>query len=223
MEIVMERRVVQCRPTRCTAAAADARDRISQLPIEILDHIMGLMPIYGAAKTAVLSKLWRDVWSSLSRLCFDESFFTYFDKKCPQEEASECIRKSRCFYAINKILLKHKGSIQKFVLLFPCRGKHTVPSRSYDMDQWLLLVTRWGVEGIHLLFGHKQYKLPDCIFSCSTLKRLHLHALLVEPLNSPRALPNLTTLCFEDVIFVPTNPTNYALDVPKLENLSFSH
>ncbi|RAL38306.1 hypothetical protein DM860_002284 [Cuscuta australis] len=40
MEIVMERRVVQCHLTRCTAAvAAAASDRISQVPIEILEHI----------------------------------------------------------------------------------------------------------------------------------------------------------------------------------------
>ncbi|RAL37557.1 hypothetical protein DM860_000251 [Cuscuta australis] len=146
-------------------------DQIRQLPVEILDHIMGLLPIQEAAKTAVLSK--------------------------------------------------HKGAIKKFVFLFPGGCTLIVRSRSYDVNQWLLLVTQQGVEEIHLRFGSREYKLPECIFSSSTLKRLHLSGLCTEPLNSPCTLPNLTSLCFEEAKFISRNTTNYAIDVPKLKNLSF--
>ncbi|VFQ95332.1 unnamed protein product [Cuscuta campestris] len=113
---------------------APARDRISQLPIEILDHIMGLLPVQQAAKTAVLSKVWRDVWFSLTRLCFDHDFFSYFHKK--YRRASKYVKKSSCLYVINKVLLQHKGRIRKFVFLYGNAGKLTVRSRSFDMDQW---------------------------------------------------------------------------------------
>ncbi|VFR03507.1 unnamed protein product [Cuscuta campestris] len=78
-------------------------DQIRQLPVEILDHIMGLLPIQQAAKTAVLSKVWRDVWSSLTHLCFDDNFFGYFQIKHQKE--GKYFKLSSCLYAINKVLL----------------------------------------------------------------------------------------------------------------------
>ncbi|RAL37558.1 hypothetical protein DM860_000252 [Cuscuta australis] len=200
---------------------AAARDRTSQLPVEILDHIMGLLPIQQAAKTAVLSKVWRDVWFSLTRLCFDHDFFSYFNKK--YRRASKYVKKSSCLYVINKVLLQHKGCIRKFVFLYGNAGKLTIRSRSFDMDQWLLLVTRKGVEDIHLHFGHNEYKLPSFIFSCSTLRTLRLDGFSIQPQNSPCSLRNLSTLCFANVKFVSRYLANNALDVPKLENLVFKY
>lgn len=197
-----------------------ARDRISQLPSEILDHIMGLLPIQEAAKTAVLSRVWTDVWSNLSQLCFDIHFFNYCEKK--HWRASKYHRISACFYVVNKVLLQHKGSIWKFIFLLSHVGKQTVKSRSFDLDQWLLLVTRRGVEEIHLRFGNGNYTPPGCIFSCSTIRSLHLHGVSMDPLYCPCTLPNATSLCFENVRLVTENLPNYALIVPKLENLSFT-
>ncbi|VFQ95334.1 unnamed protein product [Cuscuta campestris] len=194
-------------------------DQIRQLPVEILDHIMGLLPIQEAAKTAVLSKLWGDVWSSLTQLCFDYNFFRYFQIKHRKE--GKYFKLSSCLYAINKVLLQHKGPIKKFVFLFPGGCPLIVRSRSYDMNQWLLLVTQQGVEEIRLCFGSREYKLPECIFSSSTLKRLHLSGLCIAPQISPCTSPNLTSLCFKEAKFLPRNTTNYSIDVPKLENLSF--
>ncbi|KAL5715519.1 hypothetical protein ACHQM5_017328 [Ranunculus cassubicifolius] len=47
-------------------------DRISELPVSILDQILGLLPILEAVRTSVLSKPWRDVWKSSSSLRFDD-------------------------------------------------------------------------------------------------------------------------------------------------------
>ncbi|VFQ95310.1 unnamed protein product [Cuscuta campestris] len=207
----MARRVVQ--------RGADDLDRISQLPVEILDHIMGLLPIQQAARTAVLSKVWRDLWSSLSHLCFDHLFFSHFNKK--YRRASKYIKTSSCFYVITKVLLEHKGSIRKFVCLHSNVGTLTVRSRSFDIDQWLLLVTRRGVEEIYLHFGYNEYKLPDCIFSCSTLRTLCLQGFSIEPQCSPCTLPNVTSLRFVRVGFGSRDISNYAVHVPRLENLSF--
>ncbi|VFR03510.1 unnamed protein product [Cuscuta campestris] len=204
---------------------ADVRDRISELPVEILDHIMGFLPVQQAAKTAVLSKVWRDVWFSLTRLCFhviDDNFFRYFNHK--YRAGSECLEESLLFYVISKVLLEHKGSIRKFECRHSSARAETVRSRSFDMDQWLLLVTQQGVEEISLHFGLNEYKLPVCIFSCSTLRRLDLYGLLIEPpQDSQCAFPNVTSLSFRCVQFRSRNPSGYVVDVPKLENLSFIH
>ncbi|CAH9119674.1 unnamed protein product [Cuscuta europaea] len=196
------------------------RDRISQLPEEILDHILGLLRIQQAAKIAVLSTVWRDLWTTLSQLRFDYQFFAYFDKKYRQD--SKYVRKSSGLYVITKILLQHKGTIRKCVIHLSHAGVLTLRSRSFDFDQWLHLVTFKGVEELHLNFEDKAYKLPSCIFLCPTLKSLHLHDFSFEPLNLPCTLPpNLTSLCFKYVDFGRSNLSNYVVDVPMLEILSF--
>ncbi|CAH9096398.1 unnamed protein product [Cuscuta epithymum] len=196
-------------------------DRISQLPAGILDHIMGLLPIQEAAKTAVLSTVWRDIWYSLSQLCFDHHFFCYLDRK--YRGANKSVRRSCGFHVINIILLQHSGSIRKLVICFSNAARLGGKSPSYDMDQWFLIVTQKGVEEMHLRLAHYAYQLPDCIFRCSTLKRLHLDGFCIEPFTFPCKLPNVTSLCFEHVDFAPTSPSNCALEVPVLENLSFNH
>nr|GMD28589.1 F-box/FBD/LRR-repeat protein At1g13570-like isoform X1 [Ipomoea batatas] len=96
-------------------------------------------------------------------------------------------------------------------------------SRSYDFDQWLILVTHKGVEEIYIRFEEKAFRLPSCIFSCLTLKRLHLYGVVIEPMNFPCILPNVASLCFECVDFGPINCLDCAIDVPVLEKLSFIH
>nr|GME07577.1 F-box/FBD/LRR-repeat protein At1g13570-like isoform X1 [Ipomoea batatas] len=115
----------------------------------------------------------------------------------------------------------HKGTIRKFVLCFYNVGILAIRSRSYDFDQWLLLVTHKGVEEIYIRFGEEAYRLPGCIFSCLTLKRLHLYRIIVDPINLPCVLANVASLCFEWVDFGPINCLDCAIDVPSLENLSF--
>ncbi|XP_019150042.1 PREDICTED: F-box/FBD/LRR-repeat protein At1g13570-like [Ipomoea nil] len=199
---------------------ARGRDRISQLPADILDHILGFLPIKDAAKTAVLSSIWRDVWLSLTQLNFDHEFFCYMYKK--HRHAIKYAKKSAVsLYVINKVLLLHNGTIRKFVLSFYNVGIRAIRSRSYDFDQWLLFVTKKGVEEIYIRFDKEAYKLPGCVFSCSTLKRLHLYGVVVEPMKFPCILPNVASLCFECVDFGPINCLDCAIDVPVLEKLSF--
>nr|GMD24064.1 F-box/FBD/LRR-repeat protein At1g13570-like [Ipomoea batatas] len=115
----------------------------------------------------------------------------------------------------------HNGTIRKFVMSFYCVEIRAIRSRSYDFDQWLLLVTRKGVEEIYIRFDKEAYRLPGCVFSCSTLKRVHLYGVVVEPINFPCILPNVASLCFECVEFGPINCLDCAIDVPVLEKLSF--
>nr|GMD28479.1 F-box/FBD/LRR-repeat protein At1g13570-like isoform X1 [Ipomoea batatas] len=74
---------------------------------------------------------------------------------------------------------------------------------------------------MYIGFDEKAYRLPSCIFSCVTLKRLHLYGVIIEPMDLPRILPNVASLCFEQVDFGPRNLLHCAVDVPILENMSF--
>ncbi|RAL38305.1 hypothetical protein DM860_002283 [Cuscuta australis] len=91
------------------------------------------------------------------------------------------------------------------------------------MDRWLHSISRQGVQQMYLHFGHHEYILPDCIFSCSTLSRLHLLWLCVTPNGSftPSSLPNVTSFHFEHVDFGSRKYSFHPVDVPRLENLSF--
>ncbi|XP_019194860.1 PREDICTED: F-box/FBD/LRR-repeat protein At1g13570-like [Ipomoea nil] len=203
------------------------RDRIRQLPIEILDNILGFLPIVEAARTAVLSTIWRDCWSSLTQLNFDDKFFAYVGEKY----SGSYNRTSTCMYVINKVLMRHHGPIRKFALVFDCDSpimSDTHGSRKFDFDQWFLFITQKGVEEMNFTFRtefgpNTCFGLPNCILSCSTLKRLDLCGVIFPPtINAPFVFPNVTSLSFDVVIFSAIN-MNCVIDVPMLETLSFNN
>ncbi|XP_019149858.1 PREDICTED: F-box/LRR-repeat protein At3g26922-like [Ipomoea nil] len=195
------------------------KDRISELPVDMLDNIMGFLPIAEAARIAVLSRIWRDTWFNLTRLNFDCHFFDYMIKKY----SNDCATAS--FHIIYKVLLQNNGSILKFVVCLPAhhslRYSSTIRSRLFDFEQWMLRVMGKGVEEIHLRFNPNLYdfRLPNCIFSCRTLKSLYLYGVSFKPIHAHSILPNVTSLCCERVNFCDLIP--HVANVPMLENLSF--
>ncbi|KAG8378302.1 hypothetical protein BUALT_Bualt08G0123300 [Buddleja alternifolia] len=46
-------------------------DRISNLPDAVLQHILGSIELKQAVQTSILSKRWKNLWSSLPDLDFD--------------------------------------------------------------------------------------------------------------------------------------------------------
>ncbi|XP_031120895.1 F-box/LRR-repeat protein At3g03360-like [Ipomoea triloba] len=160
------------------------RDRISELPADIVDMILGFLPIEQAARMA-----W-DVWMSAT------------------------------LYVINKVLNQHNGLIRTFFIDFQ-HLRNTLRSRSFDLDQWLLFVTQKGVEEIDLsLMVEDEYRLPNCIFSCLTLRRLYLNGVSVESINAHCTLPNVTLLCFRNIDFDGVD-LPVQVDFPMLKYLSF--
>ncbi|CAH9096428.1 unnamed protein product [Cuscuta epithymum] len=214
--------------------ATGSMDRFSELPSEILDKILGLLDIQEAARMAVLSTFWREMWFNLTDLNFGCSFFYHIWKKYSSahshfrtkttktETTNSDILTSAGMYVVNKVLTEHKGHIRKFEFSFFHHGRISLASRSFDIDQWLLLITRKGVEELDIDFernGKDEYSLPKCILSCPTLKRLWLRGVSVGPLNMPCILPNATSLSFLNVKFEPNDALDYKVNVPMLESL----
>nr|GMD22257.1 F-box/FBD/LRR-repeat protein At1g13570-like isoform X1 [Ipomoea batatas] len=50
---------------------------------------------------------------------------------------------------------------------------------------------------------------------------MHVHGVIVDPINFPCILPSVVSLCFVWVDFGPINCLDCVIDVPALENLSF--
>ncbi|CAL5008488.1 unnamed protein product [Urochloa decumbens] len=61
---------------RKRATAMDAGDRISGLPDEVRHHVLSFLPARDAARTCVLSPMWRQLWASAPRLNVDAEGFT---------------------------------------------------------------------------------------------------------------------------------------------------
>ncbi|XP_031121147.1 uncharacterized protein LOC116024393 [Ipomoea triloba] len=207
------------------------RDRISELPFDIINKILGLLVIEEVAGMAVLSTFWRGIWLSFTHLNFDAMFLKHIEKKYSnahsdirtknkkKEKRNNDIWTSAGLYVINKVLIQHNGFINKFVIDFSHTPRNTLRSRSFDFDQWLLFITQKGIEEISLSLKREDgYCLPNCIFSCPSLRRLHICGVSFKPINAHCTLPNVTSLYFEDVNF---DGGGLLVDVPTLNSLSF--
>ncbi|VFQ95324.1 unnamed protein product [Cuscuta campestris] len=93
------------------------RDRFGELPAEVLDMILGFLPIVDAARMAVLSSLWKDSWFSLSNLCFDLHFFSHIDSKYFSYYCDSDIRDKRVIYDNENIDIL-VSVLKKFALVF---------------------------------------------------------------------------------------------------------
>ncbi|CAL5010105.1 unnamed protein product [Urochloa decumbens] len=63
-------------PRSKRAKAMDAGDRISSLPDELRHRVLSFLPARDAARTCVLSPMWRQLWASALRLNVDAEGFT---------------------------------------------------------------------------------------------------------------------------------------------------
>ncbi|XP_019159777.1 PREDICTED: F-box/FBD/LRR-repeat protein At1g13570-like [Ipomoea nil] len=211
----------------------EGEDRISELPVGILDNILGYLPIQEAARTAILSSFWKDIWFSLTKLNFGDGFFDYICLKYSNAEGWKSESQSPILEVINKILMRHNGPIQKIVINFSEQVFAFHFSEEFDpwdianllsdnLNPWLLLLTQNGVEEIDIsCFTDTRCRVTNCLFSCPTLKRLKLDNISVELINASCVLPNVTSLCLDNVDFKPRTCSDYVVYLPMLEDLSF--
>nr|GMD25537.1 F-box/FBD/LRR-repeat protein At1g13570-like isoform X1 [Ipomoea batatas] len=131
--------------------------------------------------------------------------------------------------------MRHNGPIHKIVFDFSEEVLEFIFSKEFDyedidnllsdnLNQWFLLVTQNSVEEIDIsYYGNAKCRVPICIFSCPTLKRLRLRKVSVELINAYCVLPNVTSLCLNDIDFKPRNCSNYVVYLPMLQYLSFDY
>ncbi|KAJ8423565.1 hypothetical protein Cgig2_018401 [Carnegiea gigantea] len=86
------------------------RDRISDLPSNVISNILERLPLCEAVRTSALSKQWRMHWVSMSELIFDHKFFGDAYRWRPQDMSS-------IEMLIGKILLHHHGTAASVTFL----------------------------------------------------------------------------------------------------------
>ncbi|XP_004239345.1 F-box/LRR-repeat protein At3g26922-like [Solanum lycopersicum] len=211
--------------TRSKSARDLTKSIISELPIGALHRILELMPIKYAARSSILSKHWRQLWSTQPNLVFDPMFFQHVSNT---EDSAASI--------IHKILMKHTGDILGFHLI---SDADTLTQS--DVDKFIIFASNHGIQKLTLeMANDEKYVLPDSIFTCATLTHLKL-SMCTFNLPDGTRFPNLISLQlehskiaghrgFENKLNLPILETlelRFCVDVhsvslvcPKLENLS---
>ncbi|XP_057773776.1 F-box/LRR-repeat protein At3g26922-like [Salvia miltiorrhiza] len=132
----------------------DHSDRLSELPNSLILMILSLSETVDAVRTTVLSKRWRDLWTTVPRLKFvgvDPRF-------------------------IRAVLAKWRG--EKIFSFYLSLGH----GRPADVDSWLLFAVEKQVEEMYVDFEpstNAHYCPPQCLYSCSSITELHLGCCLL--------------------------------------------
>lgn len=156
----------------------DEEDRISQLPDDILHHILHLIPFKSAVGISTLSNRWKELWEIVCAhtTCLD------FGREFASGKARPLLS-----LTINRFLLLHKANtIDSFRLYFPMQKQFHC-----DINKWIEFARDKGVKWLDLhlmpatweadgMFKSKSippdflYTLPSRLFSCDTLTILTL-------------------------------------------------
>ncbi|VFR03505.1 unnamed protein product [Cuscuta campestris] len=191
---------------------------ISQLPDELKDRILECLNTRNAARTALLSSQWREVWLRHGRLLFDWGF-----------EKLGTVGSTRMAFGkmVSDILLLRSGPVKTFKLEY---GPE--PTQS-DLEVWCRYLSRNGIEDLHLSFRtvgderhEPKYKLPICLFSCPTIKHLSLGSFFIDfPANARlgSVFPCLTSLQLVDCVVSVHRANGTSPSCPNLEELVFQN
>ncbi|KAK9066366.1 hypothetical protein SSX86_013688 [Deinandra increscens subsp. villosa] len=176
-------------------------DRISNLPLGIIETILCLLPIEEAARTSILSTGWRYLWIKIPKLAFYESKFevaAYRAEPSVLERTFDMPSKrkdmaTRCtlFYAIYQVLLIHQGLIREFALSMKA------DESCVEIDHIILNLSMKKTVKILKLELKRRYKLPKSFFSLHQLTDLHLSDCALELQPSFNGFASLTTLYLE--------------------------
>nr|GEU56499.1 hypothetical protein [Tanacetum cinerariifolium] len=199
-------------------------DRISSLHPTIKENILCLLPIHEAARTSVLSKEWRYIWTKIPKLVFDEDTLAVStDEKqlsvMEQNYKTPSLRKDmnlmcKFFYAIYQILLAHQGPILEFIL-----SVFSVDS-CIEIDQILAYLSRQNTVMKLTLELQNEYKLPSSIFSLHQLTNLYLMFCKIDHVPRFSGFPSLTTLCLKNVSISKKSLRHLISNCPLLRNFS---
>nr|GLL33720.1 F-box/FBD/LRR-repeat protein At1g13570-like [Ipomoea trifida] len=170
--------------------------------------------ITDAARIALLSTEWRDVWLRHGRLVFDNAFFF----KCAQKYGGY----KRMVNILDRVIIHCAAPVKKFTL---SNSQSDFMLNQCDLDRWCLFLSRNGVEelSIALVVSGQKYDVPIWILSCPTIRHLNLEGFLIGcRRNAPCIFPGVTLLLFKNVEFKRRAPSpNWPGWLRLLTHLSF--
>ncbi|KAB2616084.1 F-box/FBD/LRR-repeat protein [Pyrus ussuriensis x Pyrus communis] len=155
-----------------------AKDRISELPVEVLRHILSFLPTKYAVRTSCLSTKCKNIWASVPILNFHHEYFS--------GDAGFSMFVERVLF------MRDSSDIQWFSLC--CRQIQDF-SR---VDGWIRTAIRHNVVelSISAIFDHLRiYELPKSLCMCNSLTFLELLLNFTTKVPTSGCFPSLKYLC----------------------------
>ncbi|KAK1429022.1 hypothetical protein QVD17_11221 [Tagetes erecta] len=178
-------------------------DRISKLPIGIIETILCFLPIREAARTSILSKKWRYHWTKIPKLKFIEREFQVLTGPSVMEQTSDnpnkredVIKICKLVYSIYRVLRMHQGPIHEFTLAMKVDGSFVVIDRII-----VHLFKKYTLKKLALYFNDcgLEYELPVSFFSLHQLTEVYLCNCSLLGAPSFYEFGCLTTLCLRRI------------------------
>ncbi|KAI7749546.1 hypothetical protein M8C21_021913, partial [Ambrosia artemisiifolia] len=178
-------------------------DRISKLPVGVIETILCLLPIHEAARTSILSREWRYRWITIPKLVFNEDMFEVSDyvsepsvlEQTFDKPSHRKVMTTRCklFYAIYQVLFMHEGPIHEFTLSME------VDRSCVEIDHIIRHLSKKNTVKILKLELKWVYKLPLSLFSLHKLTGLYLSGCVLDHQPSSNVFRSLTTLYLDNI------------------------
>ncbi|KAL5706934.1 hypothetical protein ACHQM5_025039 [Ranunculus cassubicifolius] len=202
-------------------------DRISNLPISLLHHILSFLPANEMVKTCLFSKNWRNLWFSAPSLRIDNIKFMYHPTttSISFEQFVDFLLLTRGGSNIHKFSLhiepeyENSDSESEADAEAEAEAVVKVPLNSSKVNAWILYALRHNVEVIDI----KAYmSVTPLLFSCESLRELKLSLTgFVLDLPSSVNLPSLRVLHLNGV-FIQAGQLDdtFFSAMPSLETLN---
>ncbi|KAI3731645.1 hypothetical protein L1987_62834 [Smallanthus sonchifolius] len=163
-------------------------DRISNLPPNIIQTILTLMPNRDAFRTSILSQNWRDHCLNIPKLRFDDALFR---GSAFEDKSIKC----KLLLVVYPVVLRHQGPILSFYL---CLSQL---NSCCEIDQIILHLSRNATLKQFLLriSSGDQHKLLPAFFKLQQLVVLVLQNCAFQPPLTFNGFSKLVTLSFTNV------------------------
>jgi hypothetical protein len=157
------------------ATEAVPTDSLVSLPLDVLGEILTRLELRDAVRTSALSRAWRHRWESLPSL----------DIHIPDVQSP--------LWAVDSILLRCSGRVRSFHI-----NLDELSARR--LHDWLFVLSRRGVENLHLSPHGDSFSVHCNVFFCRHLISLDLFACDIPPLPQGfEGFPDLKVLSLAHV------------------------
>ncbi|CAA0406108.1 unnamed protein product [Arabidopsis thaliana] len=190
-------------------------DHLSNLPDELLCHIMSFLTTKEAALISVLSKRWRNLIAFVPNLDIFDCDILHWEVR---KEERDDIRQLFMDFVDRVLALQGNSPLKKFSL---CCGGGSYSDR---VDCWIQNVMVRGVSELDLsmIFDTSYHMYPQ-VFENKKLVKLELSGFDIRCLDGSIFLPMLKTLILESVLLSVENFEIFLHALPALEELVMNH
>ncbi|KFK27368.1 hypothetical protein AALP_AA8G373900 [Arabis alpina] len=170
-------------------------DMISELSVDLLVVILGLIPTKDAVATMILSKRWLSIWTMVSRLEYKDADADTDDEDDDDDDDES---KKSVWWLLDKSLQLHEAPIDRLSVKLGTRCPADV-----DVGKWVAKAVACFVNKLEfkLLWSADPTTLPCSLYSCKSLVELTLSHQITVDVPSSASLPSLIHLDLVCVVY----------------------